>query len=73
MLSYIDDMNKVSKCGLETLANNAIITKNVEAKKLNFNVGSETKKSKCERIHVGKSLGFKLQLILAHISAVDYK
>ena len=55
MLSYIDDIENASKCGLNSLENNTIITKLVETKRLNFNVGSTTKKSKCERLHVGKN------------------
>jgi hypothetical protein len=55
LLSYIDDMNKISKCGLNTLENNVILTKQTEMKRLNFNVGNENKKSKCHRLHVGRA------------------
>ena len=52
MLSYIDDIENASKCGVNTLENNIIITNLVEAKRLNFNVGNTTKKSKCERLFI---------------------
>ena len=54
LLSYIDDLNKVTKCGVNSLENNTIVTKQIETKRLNFNVGNDTKKSKCEKLHIGK-------------------
>ena len=55
LLSYIDDMNKITECGINSLENNVVITKEVEMKRLKFNVGNKTKKSKCEKLHVGKN------------------
>ena len=43
LLSYIDDINKVSKCGIEALESNAYITTQIELKRLKFNVGDESK------------------------------
>ena len=54
ILSYIDDISKVSKCGLESMANNSFITSQIEMKKMHLNVGSLRKKTKCKRLHVGK-------------------
>ena len=44
LLSYIDDLNKVSKCGIESLEDNLHITKKIEMKRLHFNVGDEKKR-----------------------------
>ena len=54
-LAYIDDLFEVSKCGLESLENNVSISNQIEMKRLNFNVGNENKKSKCETMYVGKN------------------
>ena len=54
LLSYIDDTNNISKCGLNALKNNIFITSQIEMKRLKFNVGTERKKSKCQKLHVGK-------------------
>ena len=62
LLSYIDDLNKVTKCGINSLENNAVITKQIETKRLNFNVGNDTKKSKCEKLHIGKDTSKCLNL-----------
>ena len=55
MLAYIDDINKVVKCGENSLESNTFITKQIEMKRLNFNVGNEKKKSKCQKLHVRKN------------------
>ena len=52
-LSYIDDIYNISKCGLSSLESNACLTTQIELKRLNFNVGNNKKKSKCEVLHIG--------------------
>ena len=55
ILSFIDDINKVAKCGLDSLELNIYITKQIEMKRLNLNVGNANKTSKCQRLHIGKT------------------
>ena len=54
LLSFIDDLLSISKCGIDAMENKTFVTTKVELKRLNFNVGSESKKSKCQRLHIGK-------------------
>ena len=54
ILSYIDDISKVSKCGLESMANNSFITSQIEMEKMHLNVRSLRKKTKCKSLHEGK-------------------
>ena len=58
LLLFIDDIFSVSKCGIEALEKNVTITSQIEMKRLNFNVGSEQKKSKCVKLHVGSKFIF---------------
>ena len=53
-LGFVDDVFGVSKCGIRAIELNAFITSQIEMKRLNFNVGTTTKKSKCKQLHVGK-------------------
>ena len=53
-LCYIDDEAAVSKCGFDSLAMNTFITTQTELKRLNFNTGNATRKSKCKKLHVGE-------------------
>ena len=56
-LLYIDDYLGVSTCGRNSVERNLFITKSVELKKLNFNVGKGKQKSKCQQMHVGTKNG----------------
>ena len=52
-LFFIDDTAGANKCGLKSLELNTFITTHVELKRLNFNVGTKTKASKCKKLHNG--------------------
>ena len=70
LLSYIDDLNKIAKCGLNALESNIFITKQIEMKRLQFNVGSTNKKSKCQIMHIG-SKSSKCLPVFARNKALD--
>ena len=53
-LTYIDDILSMSKCGIEAVESNTFLTTKIEMKRMNFNVGGESKPSKCQKMHVGK-------------------
>ena len=73
----MDDVMGVSKCGIRALELNTFITSQIEMKRLNFNVGNSTKKSKCKNLHVGKLITDCCKLEardrpLEQVSEVDY-
>ena len=45
----------LSKYGIRTLDMNIYISTEIEMKRLNFNVGGPNKKSKCQKLHIGKA------------------
>ena len=53
-LAMVDDINGISKCGLESIALNTYINTQIEMKKLRFHVPDKQGKSKCHKIHIGK-------------------
>ena len=77
ILSFIDDINKIARCGLDSLELNVYITKQIEMKRLNFNVGNANKKSKCQRLHIGKKASNCIPLyarnkIMDHATEITY-
>ena len=55
IFSMCDDINGVSKCGLDSVSLNTFITSQIEMKKLRFHIPDETGKSKYHKLHVGKN------------------
>ena len=56
-LAMVDDINAISKCGLDSVALNTFVNTQIELKKLRFHVPDKRGKSKCHKIHVGKHSG----------------
>ena len=54
-LAFVDDLNGIARCGLESIALNTFITTQIELKKLKFHVPDEKGKTKCHKIHIGKN------------------
>ena len=52
-LAMIDDINGISKCGLDSIALNTFINTQIELKKLKFHVPDEKGRSKCHKLHIG--------------------
>ena len=57
-LAFVDDLNGISKCGIESVALNTFLTTQIELKKLKLHTVDKKGKSKCVKLHVGKSNGF---------------
>ena len=55
-LGFIDDLNGIAKCGQESLELNTFINAQIELKRLRFHVPDVNGKTKCHKIHIGKSL-----------------
>ena len=53
-VTYVDDMGGIAKCGEDSSRLNVFLTTQIETKKLKFNEGSDKKKGKCFKMHVGK-------------------
>ena len=53
-LAMVDDINAISKCGIDSVATNTFINTQIELKKLRFHVPDRNGKSKCHRIHIGE-------------------
>ena len=54
-LSMVDDILGIASCGNKSLALNTFINTHMEMKKLRFHTPDTTGKSKCHKIHVGKT------------------
>ena len=54
-LAMVDDLNCISKCGLESIELNTFINTQIELKKLRFHVPDDKGKSKCHKLHIGKN------------------
>ena len=54
MMSFIDDIGNITRCGINSIENNIFITQQIQMKRLKFNVGSHNKKNKCQKLHIGK-------------------
>ena len=54
-LSFVDDILGISKCGFSSISLNTFINTQIELKKLRFHVDNGNGKSKCHKLHIGKS------------------
>ena len=54
-LAFVDDLNGISKCGIESLSLNTFINTQVELKKLRFHVPDIKGKTKCHKLHIGRN------------------
>ena len=54
-LSFVDDINGIAKCGMDSLALNTFITTQMELKRLRFHVPDAQGKSKCHKMHIGRN------------------
>ena len=52
-LAMVDDINAISKCGIDSVDLNTFVNTHIELKKLRFHVPDVEGKSKCHKIHVG--------------------
>ena len=52
-LAMVDDLNAISKCGIESVELNAFINTQIELKKLKFHVPDKDGKTKCHKMHIG--------------------
>ena len=52
-LAFIDDLNGISRCGIESVALNTFLTTHIELKKLKLHTADKNGKSKCVKLHVG--------------------
>lgn len=57
-LAMVDDLNGISRCGLQSISLNTFLTTQIEMKKLRFHVPDKDGKSKCHNIHVGRHSKF---------------
>ena len=55
-LGFIDDLNGIARCGQESLELNNFLNAQIELKKLRFHVPDVNGKTKCHKLHIGKSL-----------------
>ena len=53
-LAFVDDLNGISKCGVESRALNIFLTTQIELKKLKFHVPDKFGKTKCHKMHIGR-------------------
>ena len=56
-LAFVDDLNGISKCGMESLSLNTFINTQIELKKLQFHVPDSKGKTKSHKLHIGKKRG----------------
>ena len=54
-LAMVDDILGIQDCGVKSITLNTFINTHIEMKKLRFHTPNTTGKSKCHKIHVGKS------------------
>ena len=54
-LAMVDDILAIRVCGNKSIALNTFINTHIEMKKLRFHTPDITGKSKCHKLHVGKS------------------
>ena len=53
-LGFVDDLNRIAKCGRNSLNLNIFLNAQVELKKLTFHTDANGGSSKCVTMHVGK-------------------
>ena len=76
-LAFIDDLLAISKAGIDSMESNVYLTTKVQLKRMNFNTGSKTKKSKCEVMHVGRSKEKSVELrandkVMENVTKISY-
>ena len=54
-LGFVDDLNGIAKCGQESLDLNTFLNTQIELKRLRFHVPDKNGKTKCHKLHIGKS------------------
>ena len=54
-LGFVDDINGIAKCGMDSIALNTFITTQIELKRLKFHVPDKQGKTKCHKLHIGKN------------------
>ena len=54
-LAMVDDILGIQECGYKSITLNTFINTHIEMKKLRFHTPKTTGKSKCHKLHVGKS------------------
>ena len=52
---FVDDLNGIARCGQESLDLNIFINTQIELKRLRFHVPDITGKTKCHKLHIGRS------------------
>ena len=52
-LAMVDDINAISKCGLDSVELNTFVNTQIELKKLRFHVPDREGRSKCHKMHIG--------------------
>ena len=57
-LAFVDDLNGIAKCGVESKAMNTFLVTQIEMKKLRFHTADKNGKSKCVKMHIGKHSDF---------------
>ena len=57
-LAFVDDLNGIAKCGLESKSMNRFLVTQIEMKKLRFHTADKNGKSKCVKMHIGKHNDF---------------
>ena len=56
-LAMIDDINGISKCGIDSISLNTFINTQIELKKLKFHVPDHRGRTKCHKMHIGPKKG----------------
>ena len=54
-LAMVDDILAITSCGLESIMMNTYINTQIEMKKLRFHTPDDNMKTKCHKIHIGKT------------------
>ena len=52
----VDDINAISRCGIESVSLNTFVNTQIELKKLRFHVPDQEGKSKCHKMHIGGNM-----------------
>jgi hypothetical protein len=52
-MAMVDDINAISRCGLDSVSLNTFVNTQIELKKLRFHVPDKDGKSKCHKMHIG--------------------
>ena len=55
-LAMVDDINAISRCGIESVSLNTFVNPQIELKKLRFHVPDQEGKSKCHKMYIGGNM-----------------